>query len=173
MKRHSRYLRCKPGMVILEEIDLNTDWQEVERQWIAHGRSVGWRLTNCTDGGDGVVNLPPEIKERMAKVWIGRKHKPESLLKIGIASKGRKASPERKEKMRLMYIGRTFTPEWLAKIAKATSKLSDNQIMEIRWLMAKGVSQYAIADMYGVHQGTISNIKRRLCYQGVGFEVSA
>lgn len=47
----------------------------------AHGHANKWPLTNATSGGDGVPDLPPETRQRMAQVWIGRKHRPESLKK--------------------------------------------------------------------------------------------
>jgi len=158
---------ARPKLCILEELDEGTDWQQSERAWIARGREQGWPLTNCTDGGDGLLNPPEEVREKMRRTWIGRKHRPESLIKIGQASKGRKHTQAHKEKMRILMTGRVFNEDWRFKISKSVSKLTDKQIREIRDLLTDGLSQYTIADMYGVHQGTISNINRGKCYTHV------
>lgn len=154
----------RPELLILEELDDDADWQTAERSWIAKGRECGWLLTNCTDGGDGLVNPPEEVREKIRKTWFGRKHKPESLIKIGQASKGRKHTEENKERMSRMMMGRIFNEDWKRKISRNVAKLTDDQVREIRQMMADGISQYAIAEMYNVHQGTISNIKRGKCY---------
>ena len=80
----------RPELVILETLSDDSDWQTVEKEWIARGRKAGWRLTNCTDGGDGVVNLTGPSKDRLLRTWRGRKHTEETKRKIGQASRGRK-----------------------------------------------------------------------------------
>lgn len=154
----------RPQLRILEELAVGTDWQESERQWIAKGKELGWRLTNCTSGGDGVENLPLEIRQKMALTWKGRKHKPEAIAKMAAASRGKKHSAESKAIMVRKMTGRTFTEEWLQKIRVGNSKLTDGQVHEVRRLIADKVSQYVIAPMFGIHQGTVSNIKRRVSY---------
>lgn len=148
----------KPVQIILEELLPDSDWQKSEREWIAYGRSQGWPLTNTTDGGDGVPGLSGESKERMLKTWLGRKHKPESLLKIGSASKGRKHTPEWSMLMHEKMKGREFSADTRSKISASVSKLTDTQVQEILELLKQKISQYVIADRYGVHQTTISNI---------------
>jgi predicted XRE-type DNA-binding protein len=157
----------KPKLLILETLENNAEWQSVEKEWIAKGRSLGWSLTNCTDGGDGLVNPPEEVRQKMRQTWTGRKHKPESLIKIGLASKGRIHSKESKDAVRQKLIGRVFTPEWKQKISQGVSKLKDSQVKKIKQMLSEGISQYTIADQFGVHQGTISNIKRGKCYKHV------
>lgn len=154
----------KPIQEILEVLPEGSDWQGAEKRWIAHGRAQGWKLTNSTDGGDGVLNLSGDSKARMLKTWIGRKHRPESLAKIGLASKGRRFSPDvlkrKSEKMK----GRIFSDDHRAKISSALKKLTPEQVLEIRALIAQGVKQYRIAELYGVHKSTISNIHRMKFY---------
>lgn len=157
----------KPELRILETLENDQDWQSVEIAWIARGRELGWPLTNCTDGGDGLVNPPEEVRQKMRETWTGRKHRPESLIKIGNASRGRKHTPEHRERIRKKMAGRIFTDEWRQRISHRVSKLDDEQIREIRRMLAEGISQYTIADKFGVHQGTISNIKRGKFYQHV------
>jgi group I intron endonuclease len=117
----------KPELVIFEMIEGSDDWswQESEKYWIKRGKSLGWPLTNNTDGGDGVVNLPPETKEKMRKTWLGRKHKPETLIKLSKASKGRVKTKEMRDAMSEKMKGRKIT--WGDKVSEATRKFSKEQ----------------------------------------------
>ena len=152
-------------MHILEELEESDEWKSREIWWIAYGKSQGWNLTNNTEGGDGVSGLPEETRKRMAQTWVGRKHSPESIIKIGLASKGRKHDDAWRKLMHDKMKDRVFTNEHRAKLAKSSQKLSDEDIAKIRSMLSRGVSQYAIADLFGVHQGTISNIKNGKCYK--------
>lgn len=174
---HSNTYRCHwiqsviqkgslPIQKVLETLSLDADWQSRERYWIAYGHKQKWPLTNTTDGGDGVVNLSGEGKARMLATWKGRKHKPESLIKIGNASRGRKRSPEAlKKQSESMKKNLNFGADHRRRISQGVSKLTSDQIEKIRLLLAQKVSQYTIAHMFGVHQTTISNIKRGLFYR--------
>jgi len=155
----------RPVLLILESLNNNDDWQASETEWISKGRAKGWRLTNCTDGGDGLHNPPQEVKDKIIKTWIGRKHSERTKKLIGEKSKGRKHTEESKRRMKKLMTGRKIT--WGDKLSKANSKLTDDQIHEIRKLINEKVSQYVIADMFNVHQGTISNIKNKKCYEYV------
>ncbi len=88
--------------------DLNALLQDREIAWIADGRSRGWRLTNATDGGDGVTGHSPslEVRQRLSVACSGWKHTPEARAKIAAARalqgnpmKGRKHTPETRAKM--------------------------------------------------------------------------
>ena len=155
----------RPQLVILQELPDGANWQAIEQQWIAKARSAGWALTNGTDGGDGVVNLCDEARAKMLKTWTGRKHKPESLVKIGAASRGRKKSEASKEVMRQKMRGRDVT--WGSKLSRAVRKLTDEQVHEIRKLLASGEKNSVLAKRYGVHRTTITNIKMGYYYSDV------
>ncbi len=157
----------RPIQTILEELSPDADWQEAEKRWIAYGREQGWPLTNGTDGGDGVPGLSGEAKERLLKTWKGRKHKPESLLKIGAASRNRKHTPEWSQLMHDKMKGRVFSPDHLQKISRSLRKLTDDQVRDIRRALANGELQKQLAVKYGVDKGTISNIKRKVSYGDV------
>jgi sulfur transfer protein SufE len=147
----------KPEMRILEELEHSENWQQREKHWIKIGRSLGWPLTNNTNGGDGVEGLPPETRERMRKVWLGRKHSPETLIKLSKASKGRKHSEASKQRMRQLMEGRKIT--WGAKISEATAKLTDADCEQILKDMKNGIKGCLLAEKYGVHRTTISKVK--------------
>lgn len=172
---HSNTYRChwiqsvlkqgkRPIQIILEELSSDANWQEREIYWIAYGKLQGWNLTNATDGGDGVLNLSGESKERMLKTWKGRKHKPESLVKIGLASKGRKFSEDALRRKSEKMKGRVFSADHLFKIQQSNEKLTDEQVREIRRMLARGIVQSVIASQFNVHKSTISNIKRKKSY---------
>ena len=55
----------KPLMFIINILNIDDDWQSIERFWIKLGRDAGWPLTNNTDGGDGVPGLPLETRHRI------------------------------------------------------------------------------------------------------------
>lgn len=155
----------RPQISILQSLENNEDWQEAEKEWIKKGKEMGWKLTNGTDGGDGLVNPSEEVRQKIIKTWTGRKHSEETKRLIGEKSKGRKHSEESKKHMSKLMKGRKIT--WGNKLKIANSKLNDKQIDEIRALLKDKVSQYVIADMFNVHQGTISNIKNKKCYEHI------
>jgi len=153
-------LKCaglKPSLVILEEVHIDNDWREREIFWIAKGKEEGWKLTNNTIGGDGVCGLPEEIREKIRTAWVGRKHKPESLLKIGAASLGRKHSEEWKLSMSDTMKKRDIT--WGDKISEKLRKLSESDIEKILNAISNGEKVSILALQYGVHRTTISKVK--------------
>jgi len=156
----------RPILTILDVVPAGVDWRPIEREWIATAKRVGCALTNCTEGGDGVPGLPPEIRARLRLVWLGRKHKPETMAKLGSGMRGRHHSPEHRERMSRIMKGRTFTEEWRRKIANGVSKLTPRDAADIRALLSWGFNQYDLAEAFGVHQGTISNIKLGKFYVG-------
>lgn len=156
-----------PQQVILESVRGEWPWQESKRFWIAYGKRLGWRLTNNTDGGDGVTGLPAETRERMRRVWLGRKHKPESVAKMAAKLRGKKHTEEYKAFMRRTMKERIFTTTHRQRLREAGQKLTPEQVREIRERLGRGERQKSIAARYGVDKGTISNIKRRVSYAHV------
>jgi DNA-binding transcriptional regulator YiaG len=151
--------------MIMDSFPACIAWQEPERQWIAWAKDKGEPLTNGTSGGDGVPDLTPEARAKIVAAWTGRKHRPETLLKIGAASRKRRHTQEWRDHMRQKMKGRHIT--WGDKISAATRKLTDIQVSEIRAALQAGLTQASLARQYGVDSGTISNIKRGLFYRDV------
>lgn len=149
----------RPILRLLDILPLSGNWQAVERDWIARAREA-WSLVNSTDGGDGVVNLPAEARERMRKTWLGRKHRPETIAKL-IEARHRRPAPSEvtRAKMREKMRGRYFSPEHRARISEGTSRFSAEELADIRDALAAGVKVREIAEKYGVHRTTVSKIK--------------
>lgn len=157
----------EPELIVLESIRGAWPWQESEKYWIKYAKQNGWPLVNSTDGGDGVLNLSGESKERMLKTWLGRKHKPESIIKIGNASRDRHHTEEHKEYMRELMKDREFTIEWRKKLSIASRKFSDEQVVLIRHRLSCGERVCDLAKEYGVHRTTITNLNKRHFYEDV------
>lgn len=157
-----RTLGLKPGIEVVEFVQGDYPWQECERFWIKYFRMHGHKLTNNTSGGDGVPDLPMETRQRMRQVWLGRKHKPETIIKLSNASKGRKKTEAMKDHMRRIMAGRAIT--WGDKLAEGIRKFADNDVSSIIARLANGEKVKDLATEYGVHRTTISKIKKGTYY---------
>ena len=150
-------LGLKPTPWILEEIKGDWPWQYSEKYWIGYLKAWGCNLTNNTSGGDGVPDLPYDIKERLRKVWIGKKHKPETIEKLKICRPNYKHSIETKEKMSKAHKGRKIT--WIGKIAQINRKITHNDALIIQERLKNGELGRDLYKEYGVHRTTLSKIK--------------
>lgn len=148
----------EPGLICLVELrgESANDWQAWEKMYIAMARRDGWPLVNETSGGDGVPDLSPEASAKRNKTWIGRKHTPESLIKIANASRGRRKTPEQKEAMRKLMTGRKIL--WVDKVAEANRKLTREDVEAIKMRFKNGETTIELAKEYGVHRTTISKV---------------
>lgn len=76
----------KPAMIILEEktiLNSSEEWKEDERWYIAYFKSIGAKLCNSTDGGDGTLGHKhsDETKQKMRKIKLGTKQPEEVVIK--------------------------------------------------------------------------------------------
>lgn len=142
-------------MYVLEEGE--GDWAEAERRWIAHYREMGARLTNLTDGGEGVSGLvfSEETRQRLREHAIARGC--EHLLRLArerIGKPGHKLGPEHVEKLRQLNRERIWTPEMRRKVSQTVSriqkgrKFSEQRCQNIsRSLLGRKLSPEHIASM--------------------------
>jgi hypothetical protein len=88
------------GIVILDICANNADVLAAEIRWIAIGRAAGWPLTNCTDGGEGLIGMKHSeaTKKKIAAVHRGRVKNPEHRAAIADTLRGSTASPESRAK---------------------------------------------------------------------------
>jgi len=115
-----------PKLVVLREVP-QIGWQEWEQRYIRAARCLDMRLTNETDGGEG-VSLPGKLNPFFGKTHtadailknrnahIGKKHTPEACAKISAGNTGKKLSPEACAKIGKSHLGTTHTPEAKEKI---------------------------------------------------------
>lgn len=147
----------KPDCFVVEEVDGEWPWQESERFWIRYLRKIGANLTNNTIGGDGVPGLPQETREAMRRVWLGRKHKPETIEKLKHCRKNFRHTKETRLRMSRSQLGRKIT--WTKKIAEALRKANPEKQAEIKRLLDSGMKVCNVAEMFNLHRTTVSKIK--------------
>jgi hypothetical protein len=122
--------------MVLETVGAS-QWQEVERWWIAHYRMLG-PLSNITDGGDAmcVAALSPEMvrkaadarrkspkwaagMKRAAEKLRGRKHSHETKEKMSATAKGRRPSDATIQASVARTKGMKMSPERAARAGNA------------------------------------------------------
>lgn len=115
-----------PGIHVLSVMDSRAGLPGEERRWIQYGRAMCWPLTNCTEGGDGLVNPTPEVRAKMSASHTGKpssrkgyKHTPETLARMAAARVGRKLTPEHRAAIAASGIGRRHSAEAIAKMSAA------------------------------------------------------
>lgn len=96
-----------------------------ERELIKFYRSIGVKLINMTDGGEGMSNPSPEIRAKLSaarkgnKHNIGRKHSKEIREKLSKLRLGKKCKKETIEKIRNAQKERKLSPEHIAALKKS------------------------------------------------------
>jgi hypothetical protein len=120
-----------PTIIVIEDIDddvhddvLGILVDDAERDWIAIGRQLGWKLTNQNDGGRGNRGYKhtAETKAKISAIHTGRKMPPRSddwRRKISEANTGRKQSPEHVAQRAEANRGKRRTPEQRARIGES------------------------------------------------------
>lgn len=111
----------------------------LERERIAFWRNVSVRLANATDGGEGLSNPSPEVREKISsanrfvrqttehrekvrKAITGRKLSAEHKEKIRLAAKGQKQTAASREKMRQSHLGKKLSMEHRKNMSKSMKK---------------------------------------------------
>lgn len=154
----------EPAMDILltcpvEELD------EQERRHVAEYRLlVGKKLTNGTAGGTGGALLP-EIAKAAGEKKRGRKMSAETRAKMSVSARRRCEDPAERERLRTIADG-SYLPVMTGEANKA-SKLTEDDVREIRRLSVEGVSGVDLAVRFGVTKANISLINRRKAWTHV------
>lgn len=115
-----------PNLNILEKVPGLDSWEAREIFWIATLRKAGCRLTNLTDGGEGLKkgfkNRPEVLYRWVEAARIRKPMTPEHRANIA-ASKIEKLRPEyMKDAIRRKLVGRKLSPEHRAKVVAALDK---------------------------------------------------
>jgi GIY-YIG catalytic domain/NUMOD3 motif len=96
-----------PAIFIIDVVQDN-EWEEAERKWIRHFKDLGARLTNHTEGGDGVSGLDEESRAKVAAATKKRMNDPEFIKKI--------MTPERAAKISAALTGKSKSKEHVSKL---------------------------------------------------------
>jgi hypothetical protein len=145
------------GEVAIEAVRTDATWNETEIKEIARCLSLGYSLTNGTDGGDGRLGCAPtkEHREKLRLTNIGNKytlgysHTSEARQKIGLASLGHIVTAETRKKIGQASLGR-----------RGGAKLTWPQVTEIRSRCAGGKTQADVAREFRVARSCVSFIVR-------------
>lgn len=185
------------SLLILELVEDESKLIEREQYWLdfykSYDDNCGYNISP-TAGNTLGVKIRDESKRKMSQVRKGRRFTEEHRRKISIALKGKKKKPEAIEKMRMALTGRKLSEEhkqkirasckgintgkrsaeFCAKVSAACKgrkgynrKLTDENVREIRLLLAKGVPQYVIAKKFGVAKSNIYSIYHNKTYKDV------
>jgi hypothetical protein len=130
----------KPIIVELELVPAGQNWVHAEQNWIAKCRSQGLRLTNETDGGEGV---------------LGHRHSAATCARLSETKKQFMGTPEQR---------------MLASNRMWSRKLTNEDALQIvqRYVFAKGqLKQEDLALEYQVRQSAISNLFHRRTFKHV------
>lgn len=99
-------------------------------------KAMGVRLSNLTEGGEGVSGLKMSdgAKAKMRAAKVGKHLTEEHKKKIGLSQVGKTMSLESREKVKIARLGMKFTAEHRKKLsaAKIGRKLSDQHIQKVR-----------------------------------------
>lgn len=108
-----------------------------EVEIIARMRADGVRLTNSTDGGDGVRGyvFTDEAREKIRLAGIGRTQKPESIERTAAAHRGKIVSAE--TRARIAEAARNISPETREKLAEAARNSSPEKRAKIATKVSK------------------------------------
>jgi len=113
-----------PAIVLLEETTEEVCFER-EKKWISNCRQWGCRLTNSTEGGEGILNPTPETRMKLSQK--ARNKSLETRKKLSEAMKGKKLSDESKEKIRQKKIGRVAYYPTDSTKQKISQKLKGNK----------------------------------------------
>lgn len=119
----------EPEIFVIEHSP--TDWVEAEQFWISYFRSIGCRLANLTQGGDGLSGMrhSPEAIEKTRRAHIGSKRSEATREKLRASwtperkaahiamCKAREMSQEQRDFLSKLHSGKTLSLEQRAQIS--------------------------------------------------------
>lgn len=131
---------------LVPEMRLESTWpveelSKAEVAAIASYREAGARLTNLTDGGEGVVGhkKTAEHRRKIGEAHKGKVVSAEARAKISAARTGTKASEETRAKYRELHRGE----------GNGRASFTERDVLAMRILHEYGVSPTAIAGIFG------------------------
>lgn len=111
LKDHKLRLRDHTLKISILQVCRTEEWQRWEKFWIALVRNAGGARLNASDGGDGILipkPFSPTHRAKLSASRIGIKFSAETIEKMRIAGRFRKASLETRQKMSAARKGKHF-----------------------------------------------------------------
>lgn len=151
----------EPEITVVQRCESLAELADAERAHIASARASGARLTNATDGGDGIGGWKhtPESREKIRAALTGKPKSAEHRRNSGLAQRGRKASDATRAKQRDGGRRRGSFPPPRYGAANNKTKLTEQDREEICALRGT-VSQRELARRYGVTHPAIGKVQR-------------
>ena len=134
----------QPIISLIDEVEEN-NWQLIEEYWISQFKTWGFKLTNLTDGGDGIkskehqdkiikkikyklslIESPakrPEVRKKISEALKGRIVSDEWRKNMSRAGKGKKMPDSMKQKRKDIMKGNTITKDYYSKLSKKDKEL--------------------------------------------------
>ena len=111
----------KPKIILIDEVPVDQLRAVEKLSRSLYIAQIGARLTNLTDGGDGMLGYKhsPEVVERIRQQNLGRKMSEEAKQRISESKKGTVCTQEHREKLSKALIGIPKTPAHAAKVGAA------------------------------------------------------
>lgn len=147
----------RPSICGLELIGPGIDWREREKWWIKFARGQGCKLTNMTEGGDGVEGLvcTPERREQVRQQMLGNQY-----------GKGHKWTPEQRKKMMVSRTHETMSARTQGS-KHPRAELTEEDVYEILTRLSNGEKAKSLAEEYPVAYVTIRGIACRNSWRHV------
>lgn len=131
--------QAKPIIEVVDECELN-DWAFWEKHWISQFKTWGFKLTNLTDGGEGINGFShsdftkskmSDSRKGKSTTWSigkapwnkGKIYSEEERMKMSEQQKGKKHSEETKNKFSENRKGISHNEEWNKKISQKLSQV--------------------------------------------------
>lgn len=161
---------------IIQQFECEEETLAAEKYWIEffksnvskYGNEFGY---NLTAGGDGVVGFKHSVesKKKMSDAKIGKPSpnkgrilSSEQKLHLSTVNKGKVLSVETREKMSKSFSGRIYSNSRNAKISQSKKLFNKETELEILNKHLAGTSFKDLAQEYGCHWKTISNLIKRI-----------
>lgn len=121
-----------PQIVVIEEHPTSDDLGEAEQFYIAYFKTLGCRLTNATEGGEGApgVQVSDSTRAKQSVARRGRRFTSEHRAAIAAGLKGHEVSLETRQKIGARHkgntycVGRELSEASRAKMSESVSRTS-------------------------------------------------
>jgi hypothetical protein len=133
----------KPIIEVIDEVS-SLEWRFWEKYWISQCKAWGFKLTNLTEGGDGMCGASLELRKKMSESRKGKCFSEEHKKNISKSLKNRIFTDEHRKNIGKKSIGRIFSKERNDKISIANKgRISSKETIEKRVLKVKGIFKHS------------------------------